>query len=261
MSRRRRKGNKLLGRILLISLAVHVIAVPILAKFGAFDKIRREFATNTVTVLPPPPPEPDKPIEKKAEQKKQLARAKGSSHASHAQARSNAPHPPVVASNAAPSGQGDTGATINPNGTGTAGVVPKGTTSPSTGPATTQPATGPETKPATTSVTKPTTKPETNPTPVQPHVPVIVTAEATYQPEPQIPDDLRSDALDKTCVVEIAVGADGTPDSVKIDGSSGIDELDQIALDAARKWKFKPATQDGDPIPSIVRLHVEFKVD
>ncbi|HTQ11812.1 MAG TPA: TonB family protein [Fimbriimonadaceae bacterium] len=263
MSRRRRKGNKLLARILLISVAVHVIAVPILAKYGAFDKIRREFVTNTVTVIPPPPPDTEKPVEKKVEQKKQLARARGSSHASRAQARSNAPHPPVVASNAAPTGQGDNGPTINPNGTGTPGVVPKGTgpTGLATNPGTTKPATEPVATPATTPAVKPATKPDVKPAPVQPHVPVIVTAEAVYQPQPQVPDDLRADALDKTCVVEISVGADGDPASVKIDTSCGIDELDQIALDAARKWRFKPATADGSPIPSIVRLHVEFKVD
>src|SRR5947208_2661208 len=125
MSGRRRKGNKLLGRILMISVIVHVIAIPILAQFGAFDKIRRQFMTNTVTILPPPPPETEKPVEKKAEQKKQVAKAKGSSQTNKAQARSNAPHPPVVASAATTTGPGDGGPTIDPYGTGKAGVVPK----------------------------------------------------------------------------------------------------------------------------------------
>src|SRR5438270_221700 len=125
MSRRRRKGNNLLTRILLISVVVHVIAIPILAKFGAFEKIRRQFMTNTVTVLPPPPPEKEKPIERKEAQKKQVAKAKGPNSANKAMARSNAPHPPVVASTAAPSGTGDAGPSIDPNGTGKAGVVPK----------------------------------------------------------------------------------------------------------------------------------------
>ncbi len=265
MSRRRRKGNKLLGRILLISVIVHVIAIPILAKFGAFEKIKREFMTNTVTVIPPPPPDQEKPVEKKAEQKKQVAKAKGPSHENHAQAHSNAPHPPVVASNAPTNGGGDdNGPTIDPNGTGKAGIVPKDTgPQPGAGNGGTQP--GADTKPAPQPAAKPTPQPETKPQPTpeppKPHVPVVALAEAVYQPQPEVPDDLRADALDKTCVVEISVDANGAPADVKVGQSSGVDELDQIALAAAKKWKFKPATSDGTPIPSLVRLHIQFKVD
>src|SRR5579872_1256944 len=62
MSRRRRQRNPLLIRIVLISLAAHVVALPILAHFGVFDKGKKGFGTANVvmlelekkTVKPPP---------------------------------------------------------------------------------------------------------------------------------------------------------------------------------------------------------------
>ena len=63
---RRRKGNKLLGRILLISVAAHVVIVPVLARFGVFEKLQRDFAAANVTVVPTPPEEKDKATAKKA---------------------------------------------------------------------------------------------------------------------------------------------------------------------------------------------------
>jgi protein TonB len=261
---RRRKKNPLLTRILVISIVVHVIAIPILAKLGTFEKIRRQFATNTVTVLPPPPEEKVKEVAKKAETKKQVAKAKGPSQLNKAaQAHSNAPHPPVVASNA-PAGPGsDSGPTIDREGTGAVGVPPKpggpGTgTGIGPGSGETQPK--PETQPQPKPQPQPETKAEPKPEPPKPHVPVFASAEPTYQPQPDIPDDLRAEALDKTCVVEISVAADGSAGGVKVSESTGVDELDQLAISAARKWKFRPATKDGEAVPSRVRLHVEFKV-
>jgi len=80
------------------------------------------------------------------------------------------------------------------------------------------------------------------------------------QPQPTIPDDFRSDALDTTVVVDVTVGPDGAPTSASISQSTGKRELDKLAVDAAKQWRFKPATRDGEPVESRVRLHIEFQV-
>ncbi len=250
-----------------MSLVVHIIAIPVLARLGTFEKIRKQFVTNEVTILPPPPPEAEKPAERKAEKKPQVAKSKGPSPAK-AQSRSDAPHPPVLASNAPASGAGDSGPVVDPNGTGAAGVVPKdgGSPTPEKPPVVEpkvepKPVVKPIEKPETKPVENPVVKPVADPPPVKPRIPVVVAAEPAFQPMPEVPDDLRAEALDKTCVVEIAVAADGSVSSVKVRTTCGVSELDQLALTTARRWKFKAATKDGDAIPSTVRLHVQFKVD
>ncbi len=265
MSRRRRKGNSLLGRILLISVIVHVIAIPILAHFGAFEKIRRQIMGPTVIIVPPAPEEKNKQVTKKEQPKHQAARVKGRSQtAKSTRARANSPHPPVIAANSPSTGgpAGGDGPVIDTGGSGKVGIPP----STNGGTGTAQPGGGPVTQPKPTPTTEPkpepTTKPEPKPKPpAKPHVPVIATAEPTFQPQPDIPDDLRSEAVDATTVVEINVSPDGAADSVRISQSSGNDQLDRLAVNAAKKWRFKPATRDGEPIASKVRLHVQFKVD
>ena len=36
--------------------------------------------------------------------------------------------------------------------------------------------------------------------------------------------------------------------------------LDQQALDAARRWRFRPGTRGGDPVPVLVNLELEFNI-
>ena len=108
----------------------------------------------------------------------------------------------------------------------------------------------------------PVTKPETvvkAPTPVvapaAPHVPVFTEAAPIdgHQPQPTIPDDFRSDTLDTTVVVDVTVGPDGMPSAAMISQSTGKRELDRLALDAAKQWRFRPATRDGEPVEEDLR--------
>ena len=46
--------------------------------------------------------------------------------------------------------------------------------------------------------------------------------------------------------------------SVKMVSSTGNATLDALALDAARRWTFRPATVDGKPVDSFRRLAIEF---
>jgi len=265
---RRRQQNPLLKRILLVSVVAHVIAIPVLAKFGVFEKVKQQRVSRGVNVEALPP-EKEKPVAPKAEQKKAASTAKKLGGQANKGAKSNLNQPKVVASSAPAGAGGEGDPTVSTEGSGKVGSVPTENSKPETK---TEP---PKTEPTKNTETKPKEEPKTEPTKPKPeeklkeepkaepakHSPVLVAPEPVEQPQPEIPDDLRAEAIDKTTVVMIDVQADGTAGKVAVLTSSGVDELDAIALRAAKRWKFKPATSDGAPVSGRVRLHVHFKVD
>lgn len=262
MASRRRKGNKLFAKIIWISLAAHAVALPILAHYGAFKKIQREFMTSTVVVLPPLPKEKD--VAKKPAPKKIAAKAKGAKGISKARAKPNT-GPKVMAAKGPADASGTPG--VDNTGTGKVGQVPVAPRGGGGGgsPVATNPIPPVVTEPTKPSPTPPIIepKPKADATAVTapPHQPVFLEAEPAFKPEISIPDDLRADALDKTLVVEMTVRQDGSVGDLVATQSTGSDELDRIGLEAAKKWRFKPRTRDGQPIASKVRLHIAFKVD
>ncbi len=262
---RRRQKNPLLAKILLISLAVHAIALPVLAHYGAFSKISRVFGASQVVMIAPAPEERPKekvPAKQAKKAENQPATKKGASAPSHSAARqhSNLNQPAVVASGP---GSGGTGPAIE-QGTGKAGEVPtvKPKGPPEAGaPTGSAPSTSPRNETTPQPTASPTPKPA-EPTPAAPkRVPVYREAEATYQPEPVIPDEFRAEALDKTCVLELTVGDSGAVTSARVSTSCGIRELDELALRTAKTWRFQPATADGAPMEGHVRLRIEFRVE
>ncbi len=271
--RRRQKGTPLLAKILGISILAHIIALPIVAHFGVFEKVERHFTDVQMVTLPPPAPEEKPKAQPKAEKKTPKAPAVRRGNANHparsqAVKSSNLSQPKVVAAagNGANGGGDGDGGTVDANGSGKAGAIPTEAPTPAPNPT---PATEPTPTAPTPNVAPtpaPTPRPTPIPTPVPTPVPtprpapVFVEATPTQTPQPIVPDALRSDALDKTAVVEIRVGATGAPELVTVTTSAGNSDLDALALDAARKWRFKPATRDGVPIASVVRLHIEFQV-
>jgi len=278
---RRRQKNPLLGRIIGVSVAVHVIALPILAHFGAFKKIQEHFVQTQMVVLPPPDAVKEKAVEKKETKVKKTAIAgKSKSSASHSQSHanhSNVPQPHIaVASgpaggedgNSAEEGNGKVGEIpVDPNAN-----KPETPKTDNTAVAEKQPERPvvPVEKPVEKPIVQaPIKQPEGIKPPELPVKPIAPPKEPVFtaaqplddsQPKPSIPDALRSDAIDKTVVIEFTVGEDGAPMAVKAVQSTGNDELDRRALDAARKWRFKPATRDGQPVVGRVRLSIEFQV-
>ncbi len=265
MARRRRKGNPLLLRIILISIGVHIVVLPILAYFGAFKNIASAFHKPVDITLAPPPPIKDKEIAKKEAKKpvKVAVKGPGAKKSGESKGKPLSQHVVAVNSPSGGSGGGNGPTIINPDKGAAPGTLPAGPTTPTPGKTnngggggSAAPATKPATQPETETKTAVTTP---NPTP-KPHVPVITEVATTYSPQPDIPDDLRDVDLDTKVTVQVMVSPDGAPEDVKISQSSGNQELDSIALDTAKKWRFKAATKDGVGIESRVNLHIEFQV-
>lgn len=270
MRRRRKKGVPLLWKIVGVSVLVHIIALPILARFGVFQKVERQFTDVQMVTLPPPETEKPKPAPKEPVKKTpRVAAAKRSTSErprSASARQNNLSQPKVVVAQGGPGGGGDSGGpTVDPNGSGAAGALPT-EVAPTPSPA---PSVAPEPTPAPVATPAPAPTPSAapvaTPTPIPtpqptPRAPTFTDAVPIDMPKPTLPDSLRSDTLDRTTVAEFVVGTDGAPLEIRVVQSAGISDLDKLALDAARQWRFKPATRDGVPVQSTVRLHVAFQV-
>lgn len=74
-----------------------------------------------------------------------------------------------------------------------------------------------------------------------------------------IPAYLQNQELKTSVVIDFFINSQGgvTP---RLVGSSGNEELDAIAIEAVKKWQFRPAENDHHAIDSKVRLRIVFEV-
>lgn len=85
-------------------------------------------------------------------------------------------------------------------------------------------------------------------------------ARAIAQPLPELPDDLRDQAYQTVATARFMIHADGSVD-VELVKPTPIPRLNQILLEALRKWRFFPAMQTGHPVESRQDIRVHFNVN
>jgi periplasmic protein TonB len=77
---------------------------------------------------------------------------------------------------------------------------------------------------------------------------------------PEFSDEARAAGHQGICLVSIVVDSQGNPQSPKVMRSLGMG-LDERAIEAVRKYKFKPAMKDGKtPVPVRITLVVNFRL-
>ncbi len=76
---------------------------------------------------------------------------------------------------------------------------------------------------------------------------------------PVYPEIAREARVQGTVIVEARIEPDGTVSDARILRS--IPLLDQAALDAVEQWRFRPTLLDGKPVPVIVTLTVNFRLE
>ncbi len=262
--KRRKKGNPLLTRILAISIVAHAIALPIAAHFGAFKNIGKNVRDSHIVMLANNLKDDPEHAKEKAKQKvKKIEHKTSDAKASDKAKGNNLPQPKVVTAGPA-SGSGENSGPKAESGNGTAGKVPDGPKSPAKTEPVVEPKKEPLVEPTPPKKPDPPKPIEPKPEPPKPPEPKpkeIVEASVVDAPEPEIPDELRSEPLDKTLVVEAQIDTGGHPTNVSISSSTGIKELDKIGLETAKKYRFKPATVDGVAAEQRVRFRIIFKVD
>src|SRR5271167_3364569 len=78
-------------------------------------------------------------------------------------------------------------------------------------------------------------------------------------PDPKYPEKARHDKIQGSVVLWLEVGADGKPSNIKVTRAIG-HGLDEEAIDAVKQWKFEPATLNGQPVPVMINVEVNFRL-
>jgi len=79
---------------------------------------------------------------------------------------------------------------------------------------------------------------------------------AVYDPEPQFGPDNRTSG---TVVLRFVVAPDGSTQNIEV-VKSLVKDVDNEAIAAVRRWKFSPATRNGDPVAVIVTTEFNIHV-
>ena len=64
-----------------------------------------------------------------------------------------------------------------------------------------------------------------------------------------------------TVQLRVSVDAKGRLEDVQIESSSGREDLEAAAMDAARQWTYAPGQRDGMPVAGTLRIPVDYSFD
>jgi TonB family protein len=79
------------------------------------------------------------------------------------------------------------------------------------------------------------------------------------QAEPQYSEDARVATLQGTVLLSMEIGTDGKARNIQVVRSLGLG-LDESAVEAVEKWTFRPGMKDGQPVPVIAQVEVNFRL-
>lgn len=91
-------------------------------------------------------------------------------------------------------------------------------------------------------------------------VPVEVPAERIYFEKPVYPRLAEQAGIEGTVWIKVLVISDGSVREAVVYKSSGTESLDEAAVEAAKKCRFKPAIQNGRPVAMWVAFPYNFEL-
>jgi len=78
-----------------------------------------------------------------------------------------------------------------------------------------------------------------------------------YNPEPGFSDEARKAKEQGVVTLLLVVGQDGHTYNIRVRQSLGMG-LDEKAIEAVGRWRFKPATLNGQPVATQIAVEVDF---
>ena len=83
--------------------------------------------------------------------------------------------------------------------------------------------------------------------------------EVIYNPEPTFSEEARKSKTQGIVLLAIVVGKDGKPYDIRVRQSLGMG-LDEKAIEAVNRWRFRPAMLNGQPVATQIAVEVNFRL-
>jgi TonB family protein len=80
-----------------------------------------------------------------------------------------------------------------------------------------------------------------------------------YGPEPEYSEEARKAKFIGTVRLEIVVGENGQAIAIRVTGPVGLG-LDEKAMEAVKRWRFKPGSHNGKPVKVSAQVEVNFRI-
>jgi TonB family protein len=80
-----------------------------------------------------------------------------------------------------------------------------------------------------------------------------------FRPEPEYSEEARKAKWQGSVTLQIVVDETGVPREMRVSKSLGLG-LDQKAIEAVSKWRFKPGMKDGKAVPVLATIEVNFRL-
>ena len=80
-----------------------------------------------------------------------------------------------------------------------------------------------------------------------------------FQVEPEYSEDARKAKFQGTVVIALVVDEKGNPREIRVVRPLGMG-LDQKAIEAVEKWRFRPGQKDGKAVPTQATIEVSFRL-
>lgn len=85
----------------------------------------------------------------------------------------------------------------------------------------------------------------------------VTVPQVIFNPEPSFSDEARKSKTQGVVLLLLVVGKDGRPYDIRVGQSLGMG-LDEKAIEAVNRWRFRPATLNGQPVATQIAVEVDF---
>ena len=79
-------------------------------------------------------------------------------------------------------------------------------------------------------------------------------------PKPPYPPESRAAREHGLVLLHVSLDSTGRPKGVSVTRSCGFSRLDRAAQEAVRRWRFKPAMRDGEPVAASVDVPIRWRL-